>query len=58
LFPIGADAKLWLKTRVATLLAAVERLPDDDVADPARFGAMAARIDDLEKAVTAPGGRP
>lgn len=58
LFPIGLDAKLRLKTRVAALLAAVERLPDDALADPARFGAMAAQIDDLEKAVTTPGGRP
>lgn len=58
LFPVGADAKLRLKTRLAALLAAVERLPDDGLADPARFGTMAAQIDDLEKAVTAPGGRP
>ena len=58
LYPVGADAKLRLKTRVAALLAAVERLPDDGLADPARFGAMAAQIDDLERAVTAPGGGP
>jgi hypothetical protein len=43
---------------IDALLAAVERLPDDGLADPARFGAMAAQIDDLERAVTAPGGRP
>lgn len=58
LFPVGADARLRLKSRVAALLAAVERLPDDGLADPARYGAMAAQIDDLERAVTAPGGRP
>lgn len=51
-------ARLRLKSRVAALLAAVERLPDDGLADPARYGAMAAQIDDLERAVTAPGGRP
>ncbi|MGL4465722.1 MAG: hypothetical protein ACRC1K_26525 [Planctomycetia bacterium] len=58
LFPVGADAKLRLKTRLDALLAAVERLPDDGLADPARFGRMAAQIDDLEKAIAAPGGRP
>ena len=55
-YPSAADAKLRLGERLRTLLRQVEALPADERTNPAVYGGIAAKIDDVEEALRQNGG--
>ncbi|MBA4068169.1 MAG: hypothetical protein C0501_31610 [Isosphaera sp.] len=55
-FPDAAEARQRLLDRLQSLRRQVEALPDDPRADPAGYGEVVARLDDVEDVIRRTGG--
>lgn len=55
-FPDAAEARQRLLDRLHALRRQVETLPDDPQTNPARYGEVSARLDDIEEWIRQTGG--